>query len=84
MENDFKSPIKRVVGLFTSNEKTKRIVTDSLYALLILTLGVRAGGEALEAASLKKAGAGAVKGLKAALKGKDLATLLKQIAKAAV
>ena len=70
--------------MFTKNEKIKNVVTDSLFALLILTLGVRAGGEALDAASLKNAGAGAVKGLKAVLKGKDLATLLTKIADAAV
>tara|TARA_R100000541_G_scaffold10560_1_gene18439 strand:+ start:6152 stop:7159 length:1008 start_codon:yes stop_codon:yes gene_type:complete len=83
LESLFKLPIKKVVGVFTDDPKVIKIVTDSLYALLILTLGVRAGGEALEAASLKNAGAGAVKGLKAALKGKDLATLVKDIASAA-
>ena len=84
LENDFKSPIKRIVGLFTKNEKTKRIVTDSLYALLILTLGVRAGGGAIQSMDKGNLASGSVSSLKAALKGKDLATLLKQIAKAAV
>ncbi len=83
LESLFKYPIKLIVGRFTKDKKVIAIVTDSIYALLILTLGVRAGGAALEAASLKNAGAGAVKGLKAALKGKDLATLIKDIASVA-
>ena len=37
LENDFKSPIKRVVGLFTKDEKTKSVVTDGLFALLLLS-----------------------------------------------
>lgn len=83
LESLFKYPIKLIVGRFTKDKKVIAIVTDSIYALLILTLGVRAGGAALEAASLKNAGAGAVKSLKAALKGKDLATLIKDIASVA-
>ena len=48
---DFKKPIERVIGLFTKDAKTKKIVTDSLYALLILALGVKAGGGALQSLS---------------------------------
>ena len=80
LENDFKGPIKRVVGLFTKNKKTKSIITDGLFALLLLGLGAKAGSEAF--ASLKKSNVAAsgVSGLKAALKGKDIATLVKDIA----
>lgn len=80
LEGDFKKPIERVIGLFTKDAKTKKIVTDSLYALLILALGVKAGGGALQSLSKGNVSAGTVSGLKAALKGKDLSTLIKDIA----
>lgn len=73
-----------MVGLFTKDEKAKKIITDSLYALLVLTLGVRAGGGAIQSMDKGNLASGSISSLKAALKGKDLATLLKQIAKAAV
>ena len=80
LEGDFKKPIERVIGLFTKDVKTKKIITDSLYALLILALGVKAGGGALQSLSKGNVSAGTVSGLKAALKGKDLSTLIKDIA----
>ena len=80
LEGDFKKPIERVIGLFTKDAKTKKIVTDSLYALLILALGVKAGGGALQSLSKGNVSAGTISGLKAALKGKDLSTLIKDIA----
>jgi hypothetical protein len=83
LENDFKGPIKRVVGLFTKDEKSKSLVTNSLYALLILGLGLKAGGSALQSLSKGNISAGTISGLKAALKGKDLSSLLKDIASAA-
>jgi|TARA_R100000482_G_scaffold124405_1_gene77122 hypothetical protein len=84
LEEDFKSPIKRVVKLFTKDDKTVNIVTNSLYALLILGLGLKAGSGALQSLSKGNISAGTVSGLKAALKGKDLSTLIKDIASAAV
>mgnify|MGYP003133827280 CR=1 FL=1 len=83
LEEDFKSPIKRVVKLFTKDEKTISVVTNSLYALLILGLGLKAGGGALQSLSKGNISAGTVSGLKAALKGKDLSSLVKDIASAA-
>ena len=80
LEGDFKKPIERVIGLFTKDAKTKKIVTDSLYALLILALGLKAGGGALQSLSKGNVSAGTISGLKAALKGKDLSTLIKDIA----
>ena len=80
LEGDFKKPIERVVGLFTKDPKTKKLVTDSLFALLILALGVKAGGDAVSVLSKGNLGSGTVSGLKAALKGKDLSTLIKDIA----
>ena len=84
LENDFKSPIKRIVKLFTKDEKTIGIITDSLYAVLILSLGLKAGGGAIQSMDKGNLATGSIKTLKAALKGKDLANLLKTIAKAAV
>ena len=80
LEGDFKKPIERVVGLFTKDPKIKKIVTDSLFALLILSLGVKAGGGAVESLSKGNVASGTVSGLKAALKGKDLSALIKGIA----
>ena len=80
LEGDFKKPIERVVGLFTKDIKTKKLVTDSLFALLILALGVKAGGDAVNVLSKGNIGSGTISGLKAALKGKDLSTLIKDIA----
>ena len=76
LEGDFKKPIGRVVGLFTKDEKTKTMVTDGLFALLLLGLGAKAGTEAFSAVRKSNLISGGVSGLKAALKGKDLATLI--------
>ena len=76
LEGDFKKPIGRVVGLFTKDEKTKTLVTDGLFALLLLGLGAKAGTEAFSAVRKSNLISGGISGLKAALKGKDLATLI--------
>jgi len=80
LEGDFKKPIERVVGLFTKDPKIKKIVTDSLFALLILSLGVKAGSDAVNVLAKGNVASGTVSGLKAALKGKDLSVLIKDIA----
>jgi len=76
LEGDFKKPIGRVVGLFTKDAKTKTLVTDGLFALLLLGLGAKAGTEAFSAVRKSNLISGGISGLKAALKGKDLATLI--------
>ena len=76
LEGDFKKPIGRVVGLFTKDAKTKTMVTDGLFALLLLGLGAKAGTEAFSAVRKSNLISGGISGLKAALKGKDLATLI--------
>ncbi len=83
LEQDFKGPISRVVGLFTKDKKTKAIVTDGLFAALLLGLGARAGVEAFNSLRSSSVVAGGVSSLKAGLKGKDIVTLIKDIAKAA-
>ena len=80
LEKDFKSPIKRVMGLFIKNEKALDVTTDALYAAVILTLGVLAGGGAVQALLKGDLNKGALQTLKAALKGKDLNSLIRDIA----
>lgn len=83
LEGDFKKPIGRVVGLFTKDAKTKTMVTDGLFALLLLGLGAKAGTEAFSAVRKSNLISGGISGLKAALKGKDLATLIQDTISAA-
>lgn len=82
LEQDFKGPIKRVVGLFTKDDKTKSIVTDGLFAALLLGLGARAGVEAFNSLRSSSVVAGGISSLKAGLKGKDIIGLVKDIASA--
>ena len=79
LENDFKGPIARVVGLFTKDDKVKDTVTDGLFALLLLGLGAKAGTEAFSAIKNSNVVAGSISSLKAALKGKDIAGLIKNM-----
>ena len=81
LEDDFKSPIKRVVGLFTKDEGIKEKVTDGLFVLLLLGLGAKAGTEAFDSLSKSNVVAGSISSLKAALKGKDVVTIVKNIAR---
>ena len=83
LENDFKSPIKRVIGLFTKNEKAKIIITDALFILLLLALGGLAGTEALVALKKGKFSEAGISALKAGLKGKDITTVGQEIAQTA-
>ena len=80
LEKDFKSPIKRVMGLFIKDQKVLEVTTDALYAAVILTLGVLAGGGAVQALLKGDLNKGALQTLKAALKGKDLNGLIRDIA----
>ena len=50
----FKAPIKRVVGMFTKDDKKKKIISDVLYAIMILLMAGQAGGDAV--AYIKKTG----------------------------
>ena len=76
-EEAFKAPIRRIVGIFTKDEKKKKIISDILYAIVIFLMAGQAGGEAV--AYLKKASylKGGIAGLKAAIKGTEVATILK-------
>lgn len=83
LENDFKSPIARVVGLFTKDEKAKILVTDGLFILLLLALGGMAGSEALTSLKNGQLSKASLSALKAGLKGKDIATVGQEIAQVA-
>ena len=79
LESDFKSPIKFIVGAFVKDEKTKSIVTDSLFALLLLVLGGTAGVDAYNSAATNNSTAAGMSALKLALKSKDLKTVVADI-----
>ena len=76
-EEAFKAPLRRIVGIFTKDEKKKKMISDILYAIVIFLMAGQAGGEAV--AYLKKASylKGGIYGLKAAIKGTEVATILK-------
>jgi uncharacterized protein YjbJ (UPF0337 family) len=83
-EEAFKAPIKRIVGLFTKDEKKKTMISDILYAIVILLMAGQAGGDAV--GYIKKAGyiKGGLYGLKAAVKGTEVAQILKGVVADAV
>ena len=83
-EKAFKAPIRRIVGIFTKDEKKKKMISDILYAVVILLMAGQAGGNAVS--YIKKAGylKGGLYGLKAAVKGGEVATILKGVAQDAV
>jgi hypothetical protein len=73
----FKAPIKRVVGIFTKNEKWKVIISDVLYAIVILLMAGQAGGDAV--GYLKKASylKGGLYSMKALVKGGEVSTIIR-------
>jgi hypothetical protein len=76
-EEAFKAPIRRVVGLFTKDEKTKKIISDILYAILIFSMAGAAGSDAVS--YIKKAGylKGGIYSLKSLVKGIEVNNILK-------
>lgn len=46
-EKAFKAPIRRIVGLFTKDEKKKDQISSILYAVVILMMAGQAGGNAV-------------------------------------
>jgi len=83
-EEAFKAPIRRIVGLFTKDEKKKTMISDILYAIVVLAMAGQAGGDAV--GYIKKAGyiKGGLYGLKAAVKGTEVAQILKGVVADAV
>ena len=83
-EEAFKAPIKRVVGMFTKDDKKKKMISDILYAIIILMMAGQAGGNAV--GYIKKAGylKGGLYGLKSLVKGTEVAQILKGVVQDAV
>ena len=78
-EEAFKAPIRRVVGLFTKDEKKKKIISDILYAIVIFSMASAAGGDAIK--YLKKATyvKGGIYALKSLIKGLEINQILKGV-----
>ena len=78
-EKAFKAPIRRIVGLFTKDEKKKDQISSILYAVLILMMAGQAGGNAV--GYVKKASylKGGLYGLKSAVKGKEVHSIFKDV-----
>ena len=78
-EKAFKAPIRRIVGLFTKDEKKKDQISSILYAVIILTMAGQAGGNAVD--YIKKASylKGGLYGLKSAVKGKEVHAIFKDV-----
>ena len=78
-EKAFKAPIRRIVGLFTKDEKKKDQISSILYAVVILMMVGQAGGNAVD--YVKKASylKGGLYGLKSAVKGKEVHTIFKDV-----
>ena len=78
-EKAFQAPIRRVVKLFTKDEKRIDQVTKALYAILILLMAGQSGGDA--ASYLKKASwfKGGLAALKTAIKGKEVHSLFADV-----
>ena len=83
-EDAFKAPIKRIVSLFTKDAKKQKMISDILFAIVVLAMAGQAGGEAVS--YLKKAGylKGGLYGLKAAVKGTEVSNIIKNVVQDAV
>tara|TARA_R110002153_G_scaffold16_2_gene111 strand:+ start:274 stop:834 length:561 start_codon:yes stop_codon:yes gene_type:complete len=83
-EEAFKAPIKRVVGMFTKDDKKKKMISDVLYAIMILLMAGQAGGNAIS--YIKNTGylKGGLYGLKSLVKGTEVAQILKGVVQDAV
>ena len=69
MKKAFQAPIKRIVGMFTKNEKKKNNISEAIYALVILFMAGQAGGNAASLLGKSKWLEGGLYGLKTAIKG---------------
>ena len=78
-EKAFKAPIRRIVGLFTKDEKKKDQISSILYAVLILMMAGQAGGNAV--GYVKKASylKGGLYSLKSLIKGKEVHAIFRNV-----
>jgi len=78
-EKAFQTPIKRIVGMFTKNEKKKNNISEAIYALVILLMAGQAGGNAASLLGKSKWLEGGLYGLKTAIKGAEVNTIVRNI-----
>tara|TARA_R110001599_G_scaffold213775_2_gene411570 strand:- start:214 stop:861 length:648 start_codon:yes stop_codon:yes gene_type:complete len=78
-EEAFKTPIRRIVGLFTKNDKSKKLITDMIYAVVILLMAGQAGGNAVQ--YMKKTAwlKSGLYGLKSTIKGAEVHNIIKDV-----
>lgn len=76
-EMAFMAPIKRIVGIFTKDEKKKQGITKILYAIIIFGMAGQAGGEAVNLLRQTKWATAAAYSGKALIKGKEISSLIK-------
>ena len=83
-EEAFKAPVKRIVSLFTKDAKKQKMISDILFAIVVLIMAGQAGGNAVS--YIKKAGylKGGLYGLKAAIKGTEVSNIIKGVVQDAV
>jgi hypothetical protein len=79
LELAFKKPIEVIVKRFTKDPKKANVITNALYIVLLGYLAYNAGGQALQYLKKTKLTAGGIATLKAALKGKDIASSASEI-----
>ena len=78
-EKAFQAPIRRVVSMFTKNQNKINNISEALYALVILLMAGQAGGNAASYLSKSKWLEGGLYGLKTAVKGAEVNTIVKNI-----
>ena len=81
-EESMKKSIEGWIGLFTDDDRTKRITANGIFVLLLIVLGYKAGLQALEHLKHAEGLEGGVSTLKAVLKGKDIQIAAGDIASA--
>ena len=83
-EDAFKAPIKRIVSLFTKDAKKQKMISDILFAIVVLAMAGQAGGNAVS--YVKKAGylKGGLYGLKSAIKGTEVSNIIKNVVQDAI
>ena len=78
-EKAFQAPIRRIVSLFTKNEKKINNISESVYALVILLMAGQAGGNAASLLGKSKWLEGGLYGLKTAIKGTEVGVIVKNV-----
>ena len=83
-EKAFQAPLRRIVSLFTKDAKKQKMISDILFAIVVLAMAGQAGGNAVS--YIKKAGylKGGLYGLKAAIKGTEVSNIIKGVVQDAV